>query len=919
MLVAFFDSTVDEMTPQRKGELLERLTRRLVQKAGFRDIELRAKHSSLEYDVEARHSLTGAVLSGEAKAHAAKATGQQIAGFVGKLLPLAQKHGSVQGLFISTSALTPEASDYVDTVKGGFGGAAISLQTLVGHEIPAFFGDNDHYVDEKTLQERVMAEHGLQTIDTWFIASERDDIFVCSCGRSSVEAPTHYATFSSDGSTLGLSDISHVRLRTQLADLLDLAPLAANDRPALDEVHDRRLPPVMSGTDWFDYKFPAPPEYFVGRVGVLSGLTSLIDQIGQGETALRAIQILSRSGVGKSSLLLKLGEATGSGRVITVDARNIRTPADTRLVVSEAARGFEVTATAVEPPASQDDVVRVLEEIGAALDAQGQVALIQVDQFESALVQPGVFASILDLVDACTQLGLPIVWVFARKSDLAVTFDEGAAVNLARLNELSRSFALEDFATDESSVLLDRLAEALGERVVPALREAISTFSAGFPWLHKRLCAHVLSVNEQGVPQRDLVQAGLRAEDLFEEDLGGLAEADKALLRRIASRVPATAAELSRSFEGEVGAARLTEKLNDFAGARLLRRSGDVYDTYNDVFKAYLVTERVPFKARYVFRVTPNATMKLLEESAKVGPASLAVFHRQVGGNQIAVLNKLRELRLLGLIDPAPGRVSLTPETQAAMEDGRLGDLLRRRLRGNALVVKVLDLVSAHEEIALAAIEAELRRELPHVTAADATWTQYAKVLSAWLHFAGLAQTEGDLLRARELPAEDELRHRSFAKATFRSDAFMPSARPQEVVELVEMLRASDEIHIHAVRAKAGDRYRGLVRDAVFLDLAEVDGDLIHPGRQAKVLFEEGGEITPLRVARLALAAPNVRAILEAATQEVLPFARQREVLAPFGSAGWTEGTWRWRLGILRSWLTASHQATSSWPGLAAL
>jgi hypothetical protein len=918
MLVAFFDSTVDELAPQRKGELLERLTRRLVEKAGFRDIQLRAKHSSLEYDVEARHNLTGMVLSGEAKAHVAKATGQQLTGFVGKLLPLAQQHGSVHGLFISASDLTPEAKDFLDSVRAGFGGAAITLQTLVGDEIPAFFARNDHYVDETTLRERVASEHGLQTIDTWFVASEHNDFFVCSCGRSSVESPTHYATFHTDGTTLDLSRASHARLRTQLADLLDLIPLAADDRPALDDAQDRRLPPVLSGTDWFDYKFPAPPQYFVGRAAVLSGLSNVIDQIGEGDTALRALQILSRSGVGKSSLLLKLGEAQGAGRVVTIDARNIRTPGDTRLVVSEAARGFKTSAGTVEPPSSQDDVIRVLGEIGAALGAEGEVGLIQIDQFESALVQPGVFASVLDLVDACTQLRLPIVWVFARKSDLAVTFDEGAAVNLARLNELSRSFSLEDFAVDESAILLDRLAEALGEQVVPPLREAISTFSAGFPWLHKRLCAHVLSMKDQGIPQRDLVQAGLRAEDLFEEDLGGLAEADKALLRRIASRLPATAAELSRSLEGEVGAARLTEKLNEFAGARLLRRSGDVYDTYNDVFKAYLVTERVPFKARYVFRVTPNAAMKLLNKVAEAGPTTLAVFQQQVGGNQIAVLNKLRELRLLGLIDPAPGRVSLSPETQAAVEEGRLGDLLRRRLRGNALVVKVLDLVAAQEEVALAAVEAELRRELPHVAVTDATWTQYAKMLAAWLHYAGLAQTEGNSLRTRELPAEEELSHRSFAKATFRADAFMPSVRPPHVVELVKMFETQAEVDINVFKERSAARYRGLLRDAAFLDLVEVDGNVVRPGRQTKVLLDEGGEITPLRVARLALPAPNVKAILEAAGQDTLTLERQKEVLAPFGSAGWTDETWKWRLGILRSWLTASRQAKSSRLGVTA-
>jgi hypothetical protein len=71
------------LTPQRKGALFQRLTRRLVELAIHTDAVLRAKHSSLEYDVQSRHRLSAKALTAEAKAHEASIPGQVLSAFVG--------------------------------------------------------------------------------------------------------------------------------------------------------------------------------------------------------------------------------------------------------------------------------------------------------------------------------------------------------------------------------------------------------------------------------------------------------------------------------------------------------------------------------------------------------------------------------------------------------------------------------------------------------------------------------------------------------------------------------------------------------------------------------------------------------------------------------------------------------------------
>lgn len=917
MLVAFFDRETDDLTPQRKGALFEALARRLAEGAGYTDVVLRAKHSSLEYDVEGRSVLHGVRLAGEAKAHEANIPGQVLSAFVGKLMPLAAE-GRVDGLFISTSALTAEARDYIDKTLPTLSMFNIEMKTLVGRDIPQFFTDHAGYASDELLKARVHELYGLELLDTWLVSTDTGDFHVATAGPNNVAAATGFALFKTDGSELALDDELVQRLQRQLSDLAPLTLLTTVSELTVETVRVERLPSVAAGAGSFDYRFPSPPEHFIGREAPLEEMARTLDDVRQGCTAVRAIQVLSRSGVGKSSLLLKAPTALDAP-FVTVDGRSIRTAADVRLVVTEAMlrTDDELGSGGPSEPRSLEESAAALEALGARLREAEAVLAIQIDQFESTLRLPAVFDALLNLVETSTSQRLPIVWIFARKNDVAVTFDEGAQVDLGRLNQISRPTRLEDFNTDESRLMFDQLQQALGEVVRPDLANAISTFSAGFPWLHKRLCAHVLTMNAEGVTQRELVQAGLRAEDLFEEDLAGLTEQDRALLRRIALHLPATAGELASHLEAEISASRLTEKLNDFLGNKLLRLSGDIYDAYNDVFKTYLVTDQIPFEARYVYRVPPRAAIELLRRIAAMGALSLAEFQQRVGGSHVANLNKLRELRLLGLINPKAGRVELTIETQEALERDALGDLLRRRLRANGLVVRALDLIAANEEVSLDQLVAELRREVPQVEVADSTWTLYARMLASWLHFASLAQLEGNTLSAREIPADEALRGRAFTRGAFTADTFLPSVRPEKLVELLAVFEDRDTVDRATFdRAFGRTRAPGAIQDALSLDLIAEDDGEFSLGSQGRMIKDSGREIGTRDVAQLALTKPNVRALLDALAPDPLPETRQREIVAQFGSAKWTDATWKWRLGILRSWVAATGLAKTSRGGL---
>ncbi len=116
--------------------------------------------------------------------------------------------------------------------------------------------------------------------------------------------------------------------------------------------------------------------------------------------------------------------------------------------------------------------------------------------------------------------------------------------------------------------------------------------------------AHLLRLLESGVSQRDLFSAGLQLDDLFNEELEGLDEIQRDYLFRIAARLPADYTQLQRQFDEDP---LLTSVLDTLTQARLLRLTGATYDTYNDVFKEYLVYRKLPeFRQPIIYRMYPK-------------------------------------------------------------------------------------------------------------------------------------------------------------------------------------------------------------------------------------------------------------------------------------------------------------------------
>lgn len=886
---------------QDQGKLFERLVKDLVNACGYKNIELRAKISSMEYDIKARSKLDDVPLVGEAKAHTKKIDSATITSFVGKMYPIWLGDPRTVGLFISTSDFTPDAKDYLGSIRT----QNANLRTIIGQEIHDMLTRELNYQTAKQIRMKAASDFDARPGDTLFLVSDRGDFFIQLLIRKDETRPRAFCVYHTDGSKIAELAFGKT-LKNRIPELEELLfwPSELKGKSFLDFEQSRMAP--LQGTGWFDYKFPAPPDCFIGRVEQRGIFTSFVDRFRTKRSKVSVFQVLSRSGVGKSSFLLKLqNDVAGDGDIsVIADARNFRSTLDFLDLIQEVVQSLnKAHSTRIPIPDNLESGLLLLQEVSQQLKESDNIGLFFIDQFESLFAKPDLYTVFFDFLLDITHLCGNILFCIARKNDQPTTYDDRAKIDLEHLREISETVLLEDFSRDEAVSLIDHVQDEIGQPLLDRVKEMALEFSQGFPWLQKRICAHIISMIKKDASQEELVQAGLKPEELFREELADLDETEIDFLRRLAQYLPATLAELSEVLgDGDV----LIKRISTLQAHRLIRLTGRTYDTYNDVLKEYLKTGRIPFGIKYVFRMSPVATLNLISRILTHDWKTVADIREKERKSIGGILNRLRELRLLGLLDYSHGNIRLAEVTINAYQDETIGQLIQYRVRQNGIVKDVLDTLAATERITFTELKSLMKTSMPLLEVSADTWDTYAKTLSSWLDTTKLASLSGkDVVprRDRGVISREEITRAGEGRGVLPSEFFLPSAYVKELITLLEFIQQAsarrDELrniinlqHMHD--ALDDCRATGLVTRVS-------DGDLLLTrwGRRFLANSAEAKEI----LKEFLLSKPNVVSYLEKVGHNPTSHLKVlKETLVDI-SPGWTEGTWEWRSKVLANWL----------------
>lgn len=866
-----------------QGILFEKLVTKIVDTLGFKVTDWREKLSGKEYDVRAEAKLGRRILIGEAKARRENQTVSVITSFVGSLdhedLP-----DDTLGLFISISDLASDARDWLGKTK-----KRERIEVVVGQQILGKLAEIG-YPSIQHVKKWAESQFGMRTGDTHLLVSDRGDFYIQTLARKNESRIKAFCIYDSNGNRIEEKSFGE-EIKKRIEDFQDLVFLPS---PQIFATHLDDAPGVIGvdkeGAGWFEHKLPAHPERFIGRTSQIQDFDSFISDVLNGKTNLRVYQVLSPSGVGKSSFLLKIhAELDAIGIAIFQDARNFRSSIDLLSLLQEFVEiGFGKTNSLRVIPIDRAGIFDGLKITDTYLIKQKMVGVIFVDQFESMFLRPELYIEFLDLVLEIILRYKNIVICLARKNDQPTTFDDRDRINLQRLRQISRSVELSDFSSSEAIELISHLDEEIQQSLKPKLKGMILEFSAsGFPWLVKRIAAHIRDmIVKHNMSQDEMIQNGVRPDELFQEDLAELDIVDREFLKELVHYLPATTDDLSQveKFRGKL----LSNKLTLFQDQRLIRLIGRTYDTYNDVFKHYLKYGEIPHPNKYTFRASPKTSITLLRIILKSRPQTTEEIQNMSKLDTGSVQNALRELRMLELIDYSRGRLKIDEDTQRSFEIGELDLHIKERVwRNNGLVQDILSHITTEGEMALEELIRLMKESLPLLELSEDTWDTYARTLASWLRYVGLTRPSAITADGRAVGA---------TRRGPRSEYFLPSSYVTQVISVMEKFDKQEAISVSEL-----EDMRWAKSDCIKLGLIEEDDEnqvrLTLTGEEFK-----SNQLCRPRVFRDCLL--SLGYIDKYLGQIENKGVRHLDVLkSTLGDTAFTEETWLWRSKVLANWL----------------
>lgn len=626
--------------------------------------------------------------------------------------------------------------------------------------------------------------------------------------------------------------------------------LSGFERVSQSSVPAREVVTRVPVADKFDDYGPARPEDFVGRIELQQEIFRFLANVRNNKTQKRTIALSGPSGFGKSSVVLKLADRARNKRyrnrfrIYHVDSRSATSPLFVveaiRTVFQEAiAENFielpdtQISIDSVEDPFSSTSILNCLSD----LKKQQRVLVIFFDQFEELLTKEMLFSTFeifkktAFLVEAIQP---NLVLGFSWRTGISFSEDHPAYHMWHSLQDKRAEFKIGLFSSQEASEMCTILERNLKEKLEVSLRRHLLEQAQGFPWLLKKFCIHVYRQLYSGTDQRSLVGRQLDAAILFEEDTQDLTSNELACLRYIAEHSPVDLVEVHELFE--------TAILDHLYYRRLIIKSGHRYSVYWDIFREYLVTNKVPNIPMTFFpQAQLSTSLSVLRYIIREGPVTIEQIDEDFKYTTKTIWNIVGDLSTFFLISRNnSGEFEAVNEIEVSsnLEEG-VANYVREQLEKHVVLDIFQDNVQPRESISQTELEYATWEVYPSFSLA--TLRVYINRLLTWLRFTGLVEFEppGRFIRPVGYGKEQGkviIRH----SRTIEGKAlFLCTSSPARVIELATELYAEKRLSREYILNTEG---RNAAQDLSALGLAQWRNKAIHPSERLASITGETEE-----------------------------------------------------------------------------
>ncbi|MCC5878227.1 MAG: restriction endonuclease [Candidatus Sumerlaeia bacterium] len=730
-------------TPKAKGDLLENLAEKLLEAQHYEVIK-EIRTVGAELDLLCKHKVNGKQIYVECKAHK-----DPLAASV-----LRQLWGTVdyeeysEGWLISTSDLTKDAKGFVENWKTKPRTKSERLSFYQPKEIIDALKSSRLVVapPETAASEFIGASENL---GDWLLLLSDFGMYWCVYTLKG-GAPFGVLIYNASSGT-------HIRDKETIQNIssLDSTITDYNLNVGLDEEKitpstiSKNLPAVIqvqTGESWDDYR-PARPEDFVGRDSTQKEILKFLGSSKE-SNATKIFAITGNSGLGKSSLIAKIRDRSRNKRyknkyfVYAVDIRGAREssyiPASLIAALREAQRfgfGDKIELTLNDPSSPLNS--KSIQEYLLSLGKKEQVVCLIFDQFEELYSKPdlyGIFnAAKALMLDVASNQG-NLVLGFAWKTDSTTQQDHPAYYLWHELADLRREYRLDVFESGEISKSITKFEKEINQKISAEIRHQISEVSQGFPWLLKKLCINLYEGMAKG-EKADSVLLDLDVERLFEADFNTLSHQESVCLKLIAQKAPADWSEIIETSG--------TTVLNNLVNKRLVIKSGDRLNIYWDIFKDYLLTNRIPVVPyNYIPTSDPSSVINICTKLSVNNFTHAGDIGDMVGLGEKTVWNIGADLVMLGLAE-RNGTAFKISKKLGANDQNSILKQLRETLAKHSLKVTLFKNFSG-KTITFSTVRETLKECLPKAKFGEKTWNTYSSRLINYLIYCGYLLRAGN-------------------------------------------------------------------------------------------------------------------------------------------------------------------------------